>query len=385
MTTQRDYYEILGVDRNATPDEIKKAYRKLAVKYHPDKNPGDKEAEAKFKEVAEAYSVLSDPQKRQQYDRFGHAGPGATGTGGFGGFDMDFDLSDALRQFMEQGFGFGDIFGGAGGARRRSSSRRGSDLQVKLKLTLEEIASGVTKKIKVRKKVRCQECNGTGAASYSRATTCPVCHGTGELRQVSHSLFGQMINVTTCHRCGGEGRIIENPCHSCHGEGRVTGTKTIEVNIPAGVSGGNYIPLHGEGNVGMRGGPAGDLIVVIEEVKHDVFERRGDDVIMVLPISFPKAALGTSVEIPTLTGKAKLTIPPGTQSGKILRMRGKGIPHLRGAGIGDQLVQVQVYVPTRLSARDRQLLEELDRSENLQPQKEGHKSIFERFKDALNI
>ncbi len=385
MTNKKDFYEVLGVDRNATQDEIKKAYRKLAVKYHPDKNPGDKEAEAKFKEVAEAYGVLSDPQKRQQYDRFGHAGPGA---GGFGGFDMGgIDLSEALRQFMEQGFGFGDIFGGGGGSsrRRQQANRKGGDLQIRLKLTLEEIATGVAKKIKVRKKIRCEECNGSGSASYSRTVVCPVCHGSGEVRHVSNSLFGQMINVTTCHRCHGEGQVIENPCRSCHGEGRVTGSKTIEVNVPAGVATGNYIPLRGEGNVGLRGGQPGDLIVVIEEIKHPIFERHGDDVIMVLPISFPKAALGTSVEIPTLTGKARLNIPAGTQSGKILRMRGKGIPHLRGSGMGDQLVQIQVYVPARLTPQERKLLEELDASPNMQPQKDGHKSVFEKFKEALNI
>lgn len=381
MSNKRDYYEVLGVDRTASADEIKKAYRKLAVKYHPDKNPGDKEAEAKFKEVAEAYSVLSDSQKRQNYDRFGHQMPG----GGFGGFDFGgFDISDALRQFMEQGFGFGDIFGG-GGTRRRRVNRKGSDLQVKLRLTLEEIATGVKKKIKIKRQMTCEECNGTGSAKYSRTVACPVCKGSGELRQVSQSLFGQMVNVTTCHRCRGEGQIIENPCHACNGEGRAPASKTIEINVPAGVASGNYIPLEGEGNMGLRGGPAGDLIVYIEEVKHDTFERHGDDVIMVLPVSFPRAALGGQIEIPTLTGKAKLNLTPGTQSGKILRMRGKGIPHLRGAGIGDQLVQVQVYVPTRLNAKEKQLINELETSENLQPQKDEHKNIFVKFKETLNL
>jgi len=384
--SKRDFYEVLGVDRTASADEIKKAYRKLAIKYHPDKNAGDKEAEAKFKEVAEAYAILSDEQKRQKYDRFGHAGPGM--GNGFEGFGMGggFDISDALRQFMEQGFGFGDIFGGGGGGgRRRASSRKGSDLQVKLKLTLEEIATGVTKKIKVKKKVSCTECNGTGSAKYSRTISCPVCHGSGELRQVSQSLFGQMINVTACHRCHGEGQVIENPCRACGGEGRVTGSKTIEINVPAGVANGNYIPLHGEGNVGLRGGPAGDLIVHIEEVKHKIFERRGEDVLMVLPVSFPKAAVGASVEIPTLTGKAKLSISPGTQSGTLLRMRGKGIPRLRGAGIGDQLIQIQVYVPTRLSAVEKQKLNELEEFENMHPKDDGRHSIFEKFKEALNL
>lgn len=383
MTTKRDLYEILGVDKNASADEIKKAYRKLAIKYHPDKNPGDAEAEAKFKEIAEAYSVLSDPDKRQKYDRFGHMGPGA---GGFEGFDMGgFDIADALRQFMDQGFGFGDIFGGGGSSRRRRASRRGSDLQVRLKLTLEEIATGVSKKIKVKKKIKCEECNGTGSAKYSRTVSCPVCHGSGEIRQVSQSLFGQMINVSACPRCHGQGQIIENPCHSCHGEGRISGSKTIEVNVPAGVSNGNYIPLRGEGNSGMRGDAAGDLIVYIEEIPHKIFERREDNVIMVLPISFATAALGGTEEIPTLTGKAKINIPAGTQSGRILRMRNKGIPHLHGSGIGDQLVQIQVYVPTSLNSVERKLIADLSASENLNPRSASKKNIFEKFKDALNI
>ena len=384
MSTKRDYYEILGVSKSASAEEIKKAYRKLAVQYHPDKNPGNKEAEEKFKEIAEAYAVLNDANKRQQYDRFGHSGMGA--SGGFGGFDMGgFDISDALRQFMEQGFGFGDIFGSGSSRRGRRTSNRGSDLQIRLKLTLEEIATGARKKIKVKKQVHCDECNGTGSAKYSRTISCPVCKGSGEIRQVSQSLFGQFVNVQTCHRCKGSGQSIENPCRSCQGEGRVTGSKMVEINVPAGVSTGNYIPMEGEGNEGLRGGRAGDLIVLIEEIKHDIFERMDHDVIMVLPISFPDAALGTSVEIPTLTGKAKLSIAPGTQSGKILRMRGKGIPHLHGAGIGDQLVQVQVVVPTKLNTVEKKLISDLAESDNLKPKGDSHKSIFEKFKEALDI
>jgi len=387
MAQKRDYYEVLGVAKDTPKEDIKKAYRKLAIQFHPDKNPGDKTAEEKFKEIAEAYAVLSDDEKRRQYDRFGHAGPAA---GGFGGFDMSggFDITDALRQFMEQGFGFGDIFGGmgsGGGRRSRQSNRRGSDLQVKLKLDLEEIASGATKKIKVSKFVPCEECNAAGSAKYSKTVACPVCHGSGEIRKVSQSLFGQMINVTTCHRCNGEGQVIENPCHACNGEGRVKGSKTIDINVPAGVSSGNYIPLQGDGNAGLRGGQPGDLIVYIEENRHDIFERREDDVLMVLPISFPDAALGASVNIPTLTGKASIKIAPGTQSGKVLRLRNKGIPHLHGTGIGDQLVQVQVYVPTRLSERESKLLQELATSTNLQPANDEDKSVFEKFKEALNF
>ena len=388
---KRDYYEVLGVSKGVAVDEIKKAYRKLAMKYHPDKNPDNKEAEEKFKEIAEAYSILSDDQKRAKYDRFGHAAENM--GGGFGGgdpfgFGGGIDLSDALRQFMEQGFGgFGDIFGGGGssGRKRRSSRRKGADLQIRLKLDLEEIATGTKKKIKVNKKIDCATCSGSGSAKYSKTVVCPICKGSGEVRNVSQSLFGQFVNISNCQRCSGEGQIIENPCATCGGDGRVNGTKTIEVNIPAGVKTGNYIPLNGEGHAGKRGGPAGDLIVHIEEKPHTIFERRGDDVILVLPVSFPDAALGANVEIPTLTGKAKLTISPGTQSGKILRMRSKGIPHLNGAGIGDQLVQVQVVVPTKLTSEEKKVLAGLQTSENLKPGDSSSKNVFERFKDALNI
>ena len=380
MTTKRDLYEVLGVSRDASQDEIKKAYRKMAIQYHPDKNPGDKEAEEKFKEIAEAYAILSDQNKRARYDRFGHSA--TSGAGDFGGFSNIEDIFSAFGDSF--GGGFGDIFGGRSRQRRRVDNR-GGDLQIRLRLTLEEIATGITKKIKVKKSVTCDHCNGSGSARDSRPVQCPVCHGTGEMRQVIQSLFGQMINVTTCNRCNGQGNIISDPCRKCNGDGHITGQKDIEINIPAGVTSGNYIPLKGEGNVGKRNGPPGDLIVYIEEQKHPVFERVGNDGIMVLPISYPQAVLGRSLEIPTLTGKAKINIPGGTQAGKILRMRNKGIPNVHGAGIGDQLVQVQVYIPTRLSAEEKDKIKDLEKFENLKPSPNGHKNIFEKFKEALNI
>jgi len=381
MTTKRDLYEVLGVERNASPEEIKKAYRKLAIQYHPDRNPGDKAAEDKFKEVAEAYAILSDPEKKARYDRFGHTS--TSGSGDFGGFTNMEDIFNAFGDIF--GGGFGDIFGTSSRRRYRKSESRGSDLQIRLRLTLEEIVTGVTKKIKVKKHVVCDTCSGTGSSRNSRTTTCPVCQGTGEMRRVTQSLFGQMINVTTCSKCNGEGKIISEPCPHCSGEGIVTGYKNIEINIPAGVAAGNYIPLRSEGNIGKRNGPAGDLIVYIEEEKHPIFERADNDVVMVLPISFPEAALGTSLEIPTLTGSARITIPAGTQSGKILRMRNKGIPNVHGAGIGDQLVQIQVYIPTHLNAEDKRKIRELENLENLKPAKNGSKNIFEKFKESLNI
>jgi molecular chaperone DnaJ len=380
MTTKRDLYEVLGVSRDASQDEIKKAYRKMAIENHPDKNPGDKDAEERFKEIAEAYAILSDQDKRARYDRFGHSA--TSGAGDFGGFSNIEDIFSAFGDIF--GGGFGDIFGG-GSRRRRGADNRGGDLQIRLRLSLEEIATGITKKIKVKKHVICDECSGSGSAKDSRPVQCPVCHGTGEMRQVTQSLFGQMINVTTCHRCNGRGSIISNPCRKCNGDGRVTGQKNIEINIPAGVASGNYIPLKGEGNVGKNSGPPGDLIVYIEEQKHPIFERVGNDVIMVLPVSYPQAALGSNLEIPTLTGKAKINIPAGTQAGKILRMRNKGIPNVHGAGIGDQLVQVQVYIPTRLNAEEKSKIKDLEKFENLKPSPDGHKNIFEKFKEALNI
>jgi molecular chaperone DnaJ len=381
MTTKRDLYEVLGVAKNASAEEIKKAYRKLAIQYHPDRNPGDKSAEEKFKEIAEAYAILSDADKKARYDRFGHTR--TSGAGDFGGFSNIEDIFSAFGDIF--GGGFGDFFGTSGRQRSRRGEARGSDLQIRLRLTLEEIVSGVTKKIKVKKYIPCEQCSGTGNSRNSKTTNCRTCNGTGEIRRVSQSLFGQMINVTTCPQCRGEGKIISEPCPQCNGEGKVQGHKNIEINIPAGVANGNYIPLRGEGNIGARNAPAGDLIVYIEEEDHPIFERAENDVLMVLPISFPQAALGTSMEIPTLTGTARITIPPGTQSGKILRMRNKGIPHVHGGGIGDQLVQIQVYIPTHLNADDKHRIKELENLESLKPAQGSGKNIFEKFKEALNL
>ena len=353
---KRDYYEVLGVNRNATEAEIKKAYRKLAMQYHPDRNPGDKEAEEKFKEAAEAYEVLSDPEKRRRYDQYGHSGL----RGGFEGGFTDFDLSDALRTFMQGFGGFSDLFGM--GSRERGP-QGGSDLQVRLKLSLEEIARGVTKKLRLKKLVTCPACGGTGTEPGYQATRCPVCHGSGEVRQVSNSIFGQFVNVSTCPNCHGEGQVISHPCRTCRGEGRIRKEVVTQVGIPAGVATGNYLTLRGEGNVGPRGGRPGDLIVVIEEEEHPEFERHGDDVLYNLVIGYTQAVLGDEVEVPTLDGRVKLKIPSGTPAGKIFRLKGKGIPHLNRQGVGDQLVRINIFTPAKVSREEQKLLEQLSNFE----------------------
>lgn len=364
---KRDYYEVLGIDRDASTDEVKKAYRKLALKYHPDKNPGDKEAEDKFKEATEAYEVLRDKEQRAKYDQFGHAGIGAgAGAGGYGGFG-GFDLSDALRAFMRDfgtgGFGgFEDLFGGSQRSRRRGGRTyiRGKNLQIRLKLSLREIAKETTKKIKVNRMVNCSACDGSGAEKGSESIECPACGGSGEIRQVSRSLFGQFVNISTCSSCNGEGRIISKPCSKCGGEGRVSGSRSVEVKIPAGVATGNYITLSGQGDTGPRGGPPGDLIIVIEEIEDDIFERHGFDLLCDMPVSFSQLALGDKVEIPTLDGKAALKIPPGTHSHKIFRLKGKGLPRLHGYGKGDQLVRLIAWTPQKLDREETRLFRELE-------------------------
>jgi molecular chaperone DnaJ len=384
---KRDYYEVLGVGRDADEDAVKKAYRKLAIQYHPDKNPGDKSAEEKFKEATEAYEVLKDPEKRKVYDQFGHQGLSGAGAGpgGFGGFE-GFDLSDALRAFMRDFGGgggggiFDELFGmGGGRGRGRAGPVGGADLKVRLKLTLEEIASGVEKKLRIKRMVLCDECGGSGAAKGSGKTTCVQCAGAGEVRQVSRSIFGQFVKIGTCPRCNGSGQIIEKPCPKCGGDGRIQGSSTVSVRIPAGVSSGNYITVPGAGHAGPRGGPAGDAIVLIEEKPHDQFERHGDDLLLQLPISYSQAALGDGVIVPTLNGSVKLKIPQGTQSGKLFRLRGKGLPHLRGFGSGDQLVRVIVWTPTSLSGEEKELLERLGKLQHGKTPK-ADRSFFEKLK-----
>ena len=361
--TKRDYYEVLEIQREAKTEEIKKAYRKLAFRYHPDKNPGDKESEEKFKEASEAYEILSDPEKRARYDRFGHAGVKGAGAGsGFNGFD--FDLSDALRTFMEGFGGFGDIFGGG---KRKSGPLRGQDLQLTLKLSLLDISQGVEKKINIQRMVTCETCGGTGAEDQNAIASCPECNGSGQIRQVSQSLFGQFVNIRPCSRCGGEGHIITKPCSDCRGQGRKKGTSTITVKVPPGVSSGNYLTIRGKGDVGPKGGPPGDVHIVFEEKKDEIFERHGDDILYILNISITQAVLGDEIEIPTLNGKAKLYIDPGTQSGKILRMRGKGIPHLHSSRRGDQLVRVVVWTPSKISRETKKLFKQLSELKEIYP------------------
>lgn len=379
---KRDYYDILGVSKSADEQEIKKAYRKLAIKYHPDKNPDNKEAEEKFKEAAEAYEVLSNAEKRARYDRFGHQGVGGAGSAGqgFGGMNME----DIFSQF-------GDIFGdsGFGGFGRQSQNGRrvqkGTNLRIKVKLTLEEIANGVEKKIKVNKLVSCKSCSGSGAENGSSFSNCGTCGGSGRITRVTNTILGQMQTAATCHSCNGEGRLITNKCKSCHGDGVVRAEDTISINIPAGVSEGMQLSVSGKGNAAPRGGINGDLIISIEEIPHAELQRDGNNLYYNCHINFADATLGTTVEIPTIDGKAKFKIEPGTQSGKILRLRNKGLPEINSYGRGDLLVDISVWTPQTLSADEKELLEKLRLSPNFIPGKEKkEKSFFDRMKEYFN-
>ncbi len=385
-TAERDFYEILGVARTATPEEIKKAYRKKALQFHPDRNPGDAEAEANFKAAAEAYEVLSNPDKRARYDRFGRAGLGgaAGGPGGATGFTDISDIFSAFSDIFGGDSRFEDVFGRTG--RRRGQGRPGTDLRVRLALTLEEIAEGVERQLKLRKFVECEHCDGTGAEHPETGfTTCPTCQGAGEVRQVSNSFFGQFVNVQPCPTCQGEGRTIDEKCHVCAGEGRVKGEETVTVEVPAGISGGHYLQIRGAGNAGVRGGMPGSLRVEIDEQPHEHFVRDGLDVVYDLYLSFPDAALGTEATVPTLKGRAKLQIDAGVQGGRVLRMRGRGLPEVGGGRRGDQMVRVHVWTPQEVSGSLRETLEQLRLEPDLkpQPQKGDRKGFFSRVKDAF--
>ena len=372
---KRDYYEVLGVARSASAEEIKKAYRKLAIQYHPDKNPGNSEAEEKFKEAAAAYEVLSNAEKRQNYDRFGHSGP-QMGGGGFGG---GMDMNDIFEQF-------GDIFGGAFGS---SSSRggqrggqRGTNIRIKLKLSLEEISDGVTKKLKVNKYSGCSTCHGSGAKAGTQPRTCSTCQGSGQVTQITNTFLGQMRTASICPTCQGQGSIITDKCTSCRGEGIERGEEVIEVRIPAGVEEDMQLNMRGKGNAGQRNAPPGDLLIVIEEEEHPLFKRDGQHVFYDLYLNIADAALGTNVEIPTLGGKARVKIDEGTQSGKTLRLRGKGLPSVNGGPRGDMFATINVWTPQNLSQEERKMLEGIRGKTNFEPNPDKKdKGFFDRMRE----
>ena len=383
MDNKRDYYEVLGVAKNATADEIKKAYRKMALKYHPDKNPGDKEAEEKFKEAAEAYDVLSNDDKRARYDQYGHSmGPQGFGGGGFGGFQSAgfSSLDDIFEQFGPIFGGRFSGFGGSGGRAQRVQ-RRGSDLRIRVKLTLSEIANGTSKSVKIPTFVPCDKCKGTGAKDGTAFATCASCHGTGTVVRQSQSIFGMVQERVTCPTCEGTGKTITEKCPECNGEGVKRSEEQVTFDIPAGVSDGMTLSIKGKGNAPRRGGIRGDLLVVIEELKHPDLIRDGNDIIYNLMLDLPTAILGGSVEVPTIDGRARLKIDPGTQPGKVLRMRGKGLPSPENRGIrGDELVNIMVYIPEKLSDEERKAVEKLKGSENITPGESEKKRIFSKLK-----
>ena len=387
--SKRDFYEILGVSKSASADEIKKAYRKVAMQFHPDRNPGDKPAEEKFKEAAEAYEILSDGDKKAKYDRFGHQafGPGTGGGSGFGG-GGGMDMNDIFSQFGDifGDEGFGGFFGG-GGSRSKSSratGQRGSNLRIKLKLSFEEIANGVNKKVNVKKHVTCTTCGGNGAKDKNSVQTCGTCNGSGQVKRVTNTFLGQMQTVNTCPSCNGQGNTVTAKCAGCKGEGRMYGEETISIDIPAGVQDGMQLSMSGKGNAGERGGSPGDLIIMIEEEPHESLHRDGLNVAYDLYITIPDAVFGTSVEVPTIDGRAKIKIPPGTQSGKIFRLKGKGFPEVQGYAKGDQLINVNIWTPQQVSDEERAALEKMQLSENFKPKNtKGEKSFYDRIKEAF--
>ncbi|MEG1839140.1 MAG: molecular chaperone DnaJ [Bacteroidaceae bacterium] len=392
--TKRDYYEVLEVEKNATPDAIKKAYRKKAIQFHPDKNPGNKEAEEKFKEAAEAYDVLSNPDKRARYDQFGHAGmSGAAGNGGpfGGGFSEGMSMDDIFSMFGDvfggRGGGFSGFNGGFGGGQQSQQRRfRGSDLRVKVKLNLKEIAAGAEKKFKVKKYVSCSHCHGTGAEGSEGTTTCSTCKGSGSVIRNQQTILGTMQTRATCPTCGGEGKIIKNKCRECAGEGIVYGEEVVSVNIPAGVAEGMQVSMNGKGNAGKHNGVPGDLLIQIEEEHDSELIRDENDLIYNLLLSFPTAALGGTVEIPTIDNKVKVKIEPGTQPGKVLRLRGKGLPAVSGYGygVGDLLVNISIYVPETLTKDEKTALEKMETSDSFKPSTSMKEKIFKKFKNLVD-
>ncbi len=389
MAEKRDYYEVLGVNKSSSAEEIKKAYRKLALKYHPDRNPGDAEAEEKFKEAAEAYDVLSNPEKKQRYDQFGHAGMGGTAGGGFGGGFGGFSMDDIFSRFGDIfgggfGGGFGD-FGGFGGSSRGRRVAKGSNIRIKIKLTLDEVVHGVEKKIKIDKQVKCHECNGKGAASEADIKTCETCHGTGMVTKVVQSFLGQMQTSSPCPTCGGEGKVISKPCSCCHGSGLEKKAEEISFKIPAGVTEGMQLTVQGKGNAAKGDGVNGDLLVLISEEPHPELQRDGNDLIYSLFVSVPDAILGCTAEIPSVDGKLRIKIEPGTQSGKILRLRGKGVPDVNGYGVGDLLVYIQVWIPKKVDKDEKELLDKIKDSKNFKPTpSKDDKNFFERLKKMFS-
>ncbi|MFT5886696.1 MAG: molecular chaperone DnaJ [Arcticibacterium sp.] len=381
MANKRDYYEVLGVAKSASADEMKKAYRKLAIRFHPDKNPDDKAAEDKFKEIAEAYSVLSDPQKKARFDQFGHAGMGgAAGGGGQGGFTMDDIFSQFGDIFGGDSSPFGSFFGGSRGGGQRV--RKGSDLRIKLNLTLKDIAKGVEKKIKVKRYTSCNTCSGNGAKHGTSLTTCNTCKGQGQVKRVQQTMLGQMMSTSTCPTCNGEGQMVSERCDTCFGEGRELTEDQISIKIPGGVSEGMQLSMGGKGNVPVRGGVPGDLLIAIEEVEHEDLKRDGNNIIFDLPVNFVDAVLGSDIEVPTVDGKVKIKLKSGTQAGEVLRLRGKGLPNVNGYGTGDQLVYVNIYTPNSISPDEKTMLEKLRVSPNFTPKKGvNNKTVFDKMKD----